>query len=298
MERRLLQATVVAMIWVLFLAMFIPVSAITSETPLPAMASYNSSDDSKIRILFIGNSYTYFNNLPATIAALAVSGGQSKSLESQMVVIGAATLKLHWQDGKALEMLKQGRWDYVVLQEQSTLGHSSGLGGISYIKDPAVFHKYARLFDTEIKAIGANTVFYLTWARKNAPETQEKLTDAYLDIAQELNAIVAPVGIAWESALSQRPELALHQDDLAHPNPAGSYLAACVFYATLYGDSPEGLTAQIMGNPIDIEGQIIENEDQGLKPSEIKVELVNLNESDALFLQQIAWQTVGQQNES
>jgi hypothetical protein len=281
-------------ICVLLLAIPSSISAVTplSEAPLTTMSAYDSKDDSKIRILFIGNSYTYFNNLPAMIAALAVSAGQSKSLESQMVVIGAATLELHWQDGKALEVLKQGGWDYVVLQEQSTLGHSFGTGNIPHIKDPAVFHKYARLFDTEIKAIGAKTAFYLTWARKNAPETQKQLTEAYLDIAQELNAIVAPVGIAWESALSQRPELALHQDDMAHPNPAGSYLAACVFYAAFYGESPEGLSATIMGSALDDDGTIIKSEGDGTSAT---VKLVNLSESDALFLQQIAWQTVEQQ---
>lgn len=247
----------------------------------------NSNEAGKLRVLFIGNSYTYFNNLPqmvAELSKLAKSASKQKTIEAEMFTVGGATLKSLWESGKALEVLKGGKWDYVVLQEQSTLGLGPMVNGEVRINDPKTFHEYARLFDAEIKKAGAKTVFYLTWARQNAPQTQAALTDAYLSIAKELNAIAAPAGIAWQTALKARPDFALHIEDKSHPNPAGSYLAACVFYATIYGQSPEGLPARLTGTIVDHSGKI--GDAQG--------ELVNLGKEDAAFLQKIAWQTVQQ----
>jgi hypothetical protein len=236
----------------------------------------------KTRVLFIGNSYTYFNNLPQMISGLAISSREHYEMETEMVTVGGATLKRHWEEGKALEAIKRGDWNYVVLQEQSTLGVGPVVNGIPQIADPKTFHEYARLFDAEIKKVGARTIFYLTWARQNAPESQAALTDAYQKIAKELNAIVAPVGLAWESALKKNPRLTLHIQDKSHPTPMGSYLAACVFYAAIYGKTPVGLPARVNGNQTDLSGKIKDG------PA---AELVAVDLADAKLLQQIAWET-------
>lgn len=215
----------------------------------------NQSPEHTIKVLFIGNSYTYENNLPSLITGLAATAPKPKSLETKMVAVGGATLKKHWENRTALEVLKQGSWDYVVLQEQSMLP----------IVNPQEMYKYARLFDAEIKKIGAETVFFLTWARQNLPENQKNLTDAYISIAKELNAIVAPVGISWQTALKQYPDMILHDRDRSHPNLEGSYLAACVFYATFYRESPVGATSYSS---------------------------IGISESKALLIQRIAWETV------
>ena len=106
----------------------------------------------QIKVLFIGNSYTYFNDLPSMVSRMAASRKGSKLLETSSVTKGGATLKRHWEEATALERLKQARWDYVVLQEQSLLP----------VNDRDKMHRYARLFDAEIKKAGAKTVFYLT----------------------------------------------------------------------------------------------------------------------------------------
>src|SRR5690349_6622272 len=105
----------------------------------------------KQRVLFIGNSYTYFNNLPQMFAGLSASAKPPQTVETEMVVVGGATLKGLWENGRALEALKGGRWDYVVLQEQSTLGAAPMINGVVQISDPKTFHEYARRFDAEIK---------------------------------------------------------------------------------------------------------------------------------------------------
>ena len=100
-----------------------------------------------------------------------------------------------------------------------------------------------RLFDEAIQRAGATTVLYMTWARQHAPESQQKITDAYQSIGRELGAIVVPVGVAWQSFLAKHDEPALYDKDQSHPTLAGSYLAACVFLAALWNLDPVGVDA-------------------------------------------------------
>jgi hypothetical protein len=253
----------------------------------PATAALEPARPAKVRVLFIGNSYTFFNNLPQILTGLAESANQA--VETEMIAAAGATLKKHWEEGKAVEALKRVPWDYVVLQEQSTLGLPSQPG--AQINSPKMFHEYARLFNSEIGKVGAKTVFFLTWARQDRPHTQALLTDAYFSIAKELKAIVAPVGIAWQKAARKNAKVALHQKDLSHPTPAGSYLAACVLYSTLLRKSPVGLAAVVLGNAVDAGGRVASGQ-EAAGNGHTKVQLAMLSKSDALFLQRVARETV------
>jgi hypothetical protein len=108
-------------------------------------------------------------------------------------------------------------------------------------------HENVRLFDAEIRAAGARTVLYMTWARKNAPESQRAITDAYESIGRELGATVVPVGVDWEKFLRDHERPVLHDRDGSHPTVAGTYLAACVFFATLFRRTSAGLPAVVPG---------------------------------------------------
>lgn len=141
-----------------------------------------------------------------------------------MIVAGGASLRRHWNGGRAAAAIAQGGWDYVVLQEQSTLP----------VKNRARYHENVRLFDSTIKSIGARTVLYLTWARANALHTQDAIDSAVYDIAHETGAMVVPVGIAWRSVTGTHPEIALYLPDGSHPTAAGAYLSACVFVSTMF----------------------------------------------------------------
>ncbi|MEP7286125.1 MAG: DUF4886 domain-containing protein [Chloroflexota bacterium] len=225
-----------------------------------------------IRVLFIGNSYTFVNNMPKILMNLAAQ--ETKPIEAVSITKGGATLKQHWLEGKALAAIRSGTWDYVVLQEHSTLGSTLVVNNVAQLNAPDDFYTYARLFDQEIKKSGAKTLFFLTWARQNSPQNQAVLNNTYLTIANELHDEVVPVGMAWADALKTRPDLILHQKDMSHPDPDGSYLAACVFFAQLYHKSPVGLT---------------------IAPLSTSAGSLASSKRDALFLQQIAWQVVGQQ---
>lgn len=253
--------------------------------PTRGVASANNLELSRassrrpLRVLFIGNSYTYFNNLPRVLEQLFTAAGTP--IETKMVVEGGATLQDQWEKGTAQKTIREGHWNYVILQDQSTLG-TYLVDGQSQIADPDYFHRYARMFDREIKKSGAHPVFYLTWARKNAPKRdQTALTYAYMAIARELKDLVAPVGMVWQRVRHENSNMELYIEDGSHPTGAGSYAAACELYATISGKSPVGLPYHIFGNPVDEEGNLDTKKDTAL---------VNLSTSDAKVIQGKAWE--------
>jgi hypothetical protein len=186
-------------------------------------------------VLFIGNSFTARNDLPSLIARLASAGG--KTLRHRLISAGGASLRTHWNAGEALKAIREGGYDAVVLQEQSTLP----------VKNAGRMHENVRLFDEAIKSAGAKTVLYMTWARRNAPEAQQAITEAYTSIGREVGAIVVPVGIAWQRFLAKHEVPVLHDRDQSHPTAAGSYLAACTFLAMLFGEKVVGLRGPVPG---------------------------------------------------
>jgi hypothetical protein len=205
-----------------FLAQDAPKKAPTT----PTIRAARATSDKPIRVLFIGNSLTYMNDLPAQIQALArASYPRGRPLRYESVTPGGRTLKQHWDEGKAAPKIAEGGWDYVVLQEQSQ---------IPFI-DRTPMYQYARLFDQEIKKVGARTVLYMTFPLKNKFDDGDLLPEIYLTIGKELGAIVVPVDLAWHEAARRDPRIALYAPDNAHPAAAGTYLAACCFALTLWG---------------------------------------------------------------
>ena len=189
-----------------------------------------TAEASPTRILFVGNSYTTRNNLPRLIVGLAADAEHSRPVEVETISAGGASLRRHWNAGGPQEALAKGQWDYVVLQEQSTLP----------VKNRARYHDNVRLFAAETARHELRVALYLTWSRQQAPQAQPLITSAVQDIAVEVGATVVPVGPAWHIAMREDPSLVLYTDDGSHPTAAGSYLAACVFLVALFGERPIG----------------------------------------------------------
>ena len=193
------------------------------------------------RVLFIGNSYTFVNDLPTMFASLAGSGGHS--VRTGMVAEGGATLAEHAASAETATTLASSRWSIVVVQEQSEIPSDDELRQTE-------MYPAARRLVSMIRAAGAEPLFFLTWAHRDGwPEAgmadyasmQSAIDDGYLAIARAQQVGIAPVGYAWWTLYHQEPEASLWQDDGSHPTVEGTYLAACVFYAAIFGQSPEGL---------------------------------------------------------
>jgi len=194
-----------------------------------------ASAASPVRILFVGNSYTYYNNMPAIAEALYESSGEGQMEVGMLVQAGqrlsdAAGPRMP----ELLRMMMGGRWDYVVLQEQSTLG-GGYRDGLPVLGDASAFHESVRVLDRAIREAGGRTVLLVTWANAAAPEQQGAITRAYESIAEEVGAVVVRAGPAWADVLRDHPGIRLHQQDGSHPNANGSYLTACVLLSTLFG---------------------------------------------------------------
>lgn len=204
--------------------------ALGSALVLPATFSSGGSTPPR-SVLFIGNSYTYVNNLPALVASLGAAA--SENFEVEICGQGSATLTMHLANGRCREALSGRRWDLVVLQEQSTLGGLL-IDGANRIADPAwLFWPGVRQWDAEIRARGASTALYLTWPRRNTPELQDTLTHAYMTIGSEIGATVFPVGPAWQRFLRRSPDTILYAEDGSHPSPTGSYVAAATIVTAI-----------------------------------------------------------------
>ena len=195
-----------------------------------------------LRILFIGNSYTYVNDLPVTVSQLASAGGHP--IDTAMDAPGGWTLAQHVASPDTLKLLRQEKWDYVGLQEQSQIPASASA------RSQGMYPAVRRLV-AQIRGVGAKPLLFLTWGHRDGwPEAglwgyaamQSQLTAGYLEIANELQIPVAPVGEAWRRAQAFSPPVGLWQGDGSHPTVQGTYLASCVFYATIFRQSPVGLS--------------------------------------------------------
>ncbi|HYI00814.1 SGNH/GDSL hydrolase family protein [Hyalangium sp.] len=229
------------------------------------------------RVLFIGNSYTYQNSLPEMLEAFAHTLVPETPLQTESVLAGGATLQSHHTQGLAPRRIREGGWSHVVLQEQSMLG-GMRIDGVAYLGDPeALFFPGARLLAAQASAVGARTLFYMTWSRKTNLAAQSYLTYVYARIANELGAGLSPVGVAWERVRRERPELELYAEDGHHPGPAGSYLSACVLFASIFHRPCTGAPSTLTGAPWT--GSGFDSSRTGT--------LVSLPEATARYLQQV-----------
>jgi hypothetical protein len=225
-------------------ASFIVADAAVEAAPAQPSAEQTPPPPDAMRVLFVGNSHTFFNNMPAMIAALAKSAGK-RPLHLQLIARGGATLREHAAEGVVNRVLSESGWNALVLQEQQQYPARGQAQREQEMNAPA------RIMSMNAQATGARTIVQMVWARRDGDVTNvagdtfaamhERSVIGQRELAQALGAELAPSAIAWKRAMAARPELTLWQPDGSHPSLAGSYLAACVLYKALYGASPSGL---------------------------------------------------------
>lgn len=218
----------------------------TTILALGLLQSYAQTDS----ILFIGNSYTGTNNIPSIFTSMAGTSGKSVYVSSYTP--GGNALSDHYNNATVTNLINSANWDYIVLQEQSQM--------IAWF--PSTTQYYMGQFYNLIEANNGCTelVAYMTWARKEGNMfytenfTYDDMVNEYENFYQDyvFPAValgrISPVGTAFHTATAQGHDV--YSSDGSHPNTTGSYLSACVFYATIFKETPVGNSYTILGNPV------------------------------------------------
>lgn len=200
--------------------------------------------------LFIGNSYTSYNNLPQMVSSCASSTGDQLVYDSNTP--GGSSLQGHTSNTTTIDKIQIGNWDFVALQEQS---QRPSFPDAQVAQD--VF-PFATQLNNLIEQYNpcAETVFYMTWGRKNGdaqncptwpPVCTYSGMDSllylrYMQMAATNQACVSPVGAVWKYLRLNHPQIELYNADESHPSYAGSYAAACSFYAVIFRKNPNLIT--------------------------------------------------------
>jgi hypothetical protein len=182
-----------------------------------------------LRILFIGNSLTAANNLPAVLEALARP--QDCIVETQTIAFPGHSLEDHWNRPEARRAIAAGKWDVVVLQQ----------GPSALPESRRLLREYTKRFDGEIRKAGARTALYAVWPSSARPQDFPRVHDSYAQAAQDVGGVLLPVGSAWQAAWRRDKTLALYGNDGFHPGALGTYLAALVIYQETTGRSVVGI---------------------------------------------------------
>ena len=205
------------------------------------------------RILFIGNSLTFWNGgLWTHLEQMAGRDTPAVAITTGRSVFPGAFFKSLWERREPRDAIRTRRYDVVVLQED-----------LPETK-VAEFRDHARRFVAEVRQSGARPVLLMAWAYPRLGWiTMAQIAEAHREAAAELKVDVAPAGLAWQRAMELRPSLNLYAPDREHPSIAGTYLTTAVLYATLFGKDPS--SSQYRPNGI--------------------------GDEDGVFLRRLAWET-------
>ena len=215
-------------------------------------------------VLWVGNSFFYYNNsLHGHFGRLVASAGSGARVRGVSVTISGSGLDWH---------------------DMASLLRPDGLGRYSFVGDNDIqFNPPGRQYDTAVmmdcsqcpihpklqaafhdtvkknaqllRQAGVRPVLFMSWAYQDKPEMTVQLAEQYTQAGKANGALVIPAGLAFARAISRQPDTVLYESDKRHPSLAGTYLAACTAYATLFGKSPVGL-AYTAGLPADLAARL------------------------------------------
>ena len=210
------------------------------DLPLIVKPSQNN-----IKVLFLGNSYTYYNALPKVFAKLSSLNGKKATVKT--IARGGVRLTDHSKNESLESLIRREAFDWIVLQEQSTTPLTNQSQMFNAIRS---LHHWS-------KAKKSNLLLFLFWAREysstlnvklgdqkyferfsNSEEAQSTLTRIHKMIADEIKCEIAPVGNVWQQVHNKNHRLQLWESDRSHPTKVGSYITAMVFYTSIYNALP------------------------------------------------------------
>jgi hypothetical protein len=168
--------------------------------------------------------------MPSMLASLGSDAPSRVCFDTEAVVHPGVGLRDHRRTGEASARIAARRWDYVVLQDSSMAPVDFAFDSLDQF----------RLFAREVLASGARPLLFMTWARAGRPEMTAQIEQHFQHARIYAHADVAPIGTAWARVRAAHPDVTLYQSDGSHPTVAGTFLGACVLFASMTGRSPEG----------------------------------------------------------
>ena len=227
--------------------------ALACVAPVHSQTAPKVKDAGEVRtLLYVGNSFFYFNDSMHSIVLRLVAAGDPQNrpkYRSTSVTISGAGL--NWHDLEAYLKPGGGMASYSFTPDNKVnfnrfdkpfdavlMNDCSQCPVHPQLKD--LFHEYARKHSQTAVKYGARPMLFMTWAYQDAPEMTQQLAHEYTVAGNANNALVVPAGLAFAKAIARDPKVNLYNPDKRHPSLAGSYLAACVIYAAVHGKNPVG----------------------------------------------------------
>ena len=190
-----------------------------------------------VRVLFIGNSFTFGNDLPWLVEQLSAG-----AVSAQECAEPGYSLEQHWNEQRARRLIAEGRWRWVVLQDQSRMP----------LDRPQTNIEFAGRFAAEIRRNDAFAALFMTWIDRDRPDEYQALDFQYLQLGNSVPAVIVPVGRIFRRIMQEHPELDLYAPDGHHASLLGSYAAAMAFVGVFTGTVPEITSTDIALPPRDI----------------------------------------------
>ena len=194
-------------------------------------------DKNKENILFIGNSFTFYWNLPLVVEAMA--NERNYNYDITQSTASGSSLKDHWFENDELKsktLIATGRYDRVVLQDYS----------LNPLQNLVESQMYFTDFIEWVKANNGAPYIYATWMYKgisnNNYDVVDPIQDALQPVADKTGAVMVPIDQAFRTIQKRHPNIPIFMSDNKHPSPVGTYLAACVYFRIFTGESPLGLS--------------------------------------------------------
>jgi len=213
----------------------LPLAAVAFLLPSGSDAPAAEAPIPPRRVLFVGNSLTYFHDLPGMVAAISRRGGGAPALAVEAVTLPNASLEDHWARREALRAIERGDWAYVVLQQGPSSLPQSRVSLVAWTKR----------FAKKIRAAGARPALYMVWPASARSGDFPGVVASYTAAAEAVDGLLLPAGAAWRAAWRRDPELPLYGPDGFHPSPLGTYLAGLVIEAALSGCPPRDDAVEI-----------------------------------------------------
>jgi hypothetical protein len=197
-----------------------PKAAISAKVGEIIVCDSKRIDDPSIRILFVGNSLTYTNNLPALV--VSIGNAQGKSVYSETLAYPNYAIEDHWNDGKLQKLICEGDFDFVVIQQ----GPSSQADGRAMLFD------YGQRIKNICLSRGSELAFFMVWPAKANWHMFDGVIKNYTEAATETSSILCAVGAEFKRH-GDSGDYSFYSSDKFHPSPTGSQRAAEIIFSTL-----------------------------------------------------------------